>query len=332
MQRFFPTLDHLDLNNGEKEVVRRFKDNPQSRYFLPISDILRLHRYSDESIEMLIEGVSQNPRFTVARVILARELYQKGLMTEAWRVLEESPVSLLDNILAQKLRFKLAILLYQEATVKNILRNLQSQDVLDDEIYRLSEITETIGLEEARTQILKSFDEKNIKPVLGNKENFKHLPETKISPFPDIKNIPKNNETKNKPGGTFNPQQFDKSYHVVDLQEVFHPYGTLDQSGNEVSSNQPGTFELDTLTMADIYARQGFYHKARSIYQRLLDKSPTNEMLRSKLMDVIQLEKKSKGFITEGVNPGVAKNLMEAEAIDQKVRFLEGLMEKLNNL
>ena len=48
--------------------------------------------------------------FTIARVILARDLFAKGLVFEAKRVLEESPESLQENILAQKILFKIAII------------------------------------------------------------------------------------------------------------------------------------------------------------------------------------------------------------------------------
>src|SRR4051812_43320752 len=104
-------LTSLPLSLTEREVAKRFEADPLGRTFLPVADILRSHRLVDESLELLAQGVARHPGFAVARVVLARELLQKGAIVDAWQILEDSPVALRDNLLAQKLRFRLALLL-----------------------------------------------------------------------------------------------------------------------------------------------------------------------------------------------------------------------------
>jgi hypothetical protein len=65
----------LNLSKGEKAALERFDKDRRS--FLPVADILRNHERIDECIELLYEGVSEFPNFSVARVILARDLFHK---------------------------------------------------------------------------------------------------------------------------------------------------------------------------------------------------------------------------------------------------------------
>ncbi len=83
-----PLLKNLPLSRTEREVVKRYNSDPDGRTFLPIADILRSHKLPNESLEILVRGVERHPNFTVARVVLARELLQKGLIQDSWNILE----------------------------------------------------------------------------------------------------------------------------------------------------------------------------------------------------------------------------------------------------
>ena len=55
-------------------------------------------------------------------------------------------------------------------------------------------------------------------------------------------------------------------FHVVPLDEIFRPDGTNTLQGG----GGPEGVELDSTTLADIYARQGHFGKALAVYRRLL--------------------------------------------------------------
>lgn len=83
-------LRNLKLSRAEQAVLKRYEQDPEGRAFLPLADILRSHKKIDESLELLTQGVERHPGFSVARVVLARELLNKGMVLEAWHTLEDS--------------------------------------------------------------------------------------------------------------------------------------------------------------------------------------------------------------------------------------------------
>ena len=148
-----PLLANLPLSKSERDVARRFSAEPLGRSFLPVADILRAHRLVDESLELLTHGVERHPGFTVARVVLARELLAKGMIDTSWTLLEQAADSLRENVLAQKLRFKLALLLAHEADARASYQHLKLMQMLDPEVKRLGELLEVSGISEARQKL-----------------------------------------------------------------------------------------------------------------------------------------------------------------------------------
>ena len=58
-------IGQLPTSRSEREVLRRFEEDPSGRQFLPLSDILRNHKLIDESMELLAQGVQEHPGFSV---------------------------------------------------------------------------------------------------------------------------------------------------------------------------------------------------------------------------------------------------------------------------
>src|SRR5688500_1718293 len=133
-------LNKLNLSRAEQAAVKRFEQNPMGRSFLPVADILRSHRKIEESLELLAQGVERHPAFTVARVVLARELYAQGMLAPAWLTLEGTTQPLDENVLAQQLRFKLAILVGAEEIARDLAQHLLLHHMHDDESKALPEI------------------------------------------------------------------------------------------------------------------------------------------------------------------------------------------------
>lgn len=132
-----PILDALPLNRAEKKLVETFYQQPKSRLFLSVALVLRSHKHIDDAVELLSWGVTQQPDFVAARVQLAHELYLKGLMTPAWQTLSQSQTPLATNVLAQKLLFKLSLILGFESSARSIYQFIVHQDMLDAGISRL---------------------------------------------------------------------------------------------------------------------------------------------------------------------------------------------------
>src|SRR5690606_35484241 len=95
---------------------------------------------------------------------------------DGWRVLEDSPVSLRDNLLAQKLRFRLALLLRKDDVVQATYKHLKVFQMLDGDLSRLGDLMEISGLDKARARLIRDMRERGTDPVLPDEEAFS--PET----------------------------------------------------------------------------------------------------------------------------------------------------------
>ena len=95
-----PLLKKISLTPIEQSVFKRFEKSPAGRSFLPVAEILIKYEYVDEAIELLMQGVNRYPDYSVARVILSRELLKRGMAQEAWTNLEASSLPPHDNWLS----------------------------------------------------------------------------------------------------------------------------------------------------------------------------------------------------------------------------------------
>ena len=318
-----PLLANLPLSKSERDVVRRFSAEPHGRSFLPVADVLRAHRLVDESLELLTQGVERHPGFTVARVVLARELLAKGMIEPAWALLEQAPDSLRDNVLAQKLRFKLALLLANEVAARACFQHLKLMQMLDPEVKRLGELLEVTGLHEARQKLHQDL------LARGTELALPPLPAA-IPPSP----APAIGGAQARPAPTSLPQMpspeiLDEvaiaAFHVVPLDEIFRPEG--DQPGPP----KPGLggLELDSTTLAEIYARQGHYGKALEVYRRLLRVMPGSDLLRRKVAELAKLEREQRD-VDLTVDPSMVDRMESLEIIDRQIRFYNDLLTQLS--
>jgi tetratricopeptide (TPR) repeat protein len=86
--------------------------------------------------------------------------------------------------------------------------------------------------------------------------------------------------------------------------------------------------ELDSTTLADIYAKQGFYAKALAIYRRLLRMAPHNDLIRMKVSELARLDKEQRHEDLES-DPIIYERMEVVEIIDRQTRFLNGLLDSL---
>lgn len=316
----------LPLSRVELEVLRRFQEDPSGRQFLPLSDVLRNHKLVDESLELLTQGVQNHPGFAIARVVLARELFNRGLVMEAWEALENSQLPLSDNILAQKLRFKMAVLLGDESTARSAMQLLRIQQGVDPESRRLFDQLEIDGIQSVRDSFRADLQKKGVDL---------HLPGTALGQQSEK---PQAQKSQQSPEGVIRAkgQRFILEYeldpatrkqienfHVVPLSEVFVPDSAAMPAGG---SGQH--VELDSTTLAEIYAKQGVYSKALSIYRRLLRMAPHNDLIRLKVSEMARLEKEQRSDDL-AADPVVFERMEVTDLIDRQMRFMQGLLNKL---
>ncbi|MCX6118394.1 MAG: hypothetical protein NT027_12685 [Proteobacteria bacterium] len=320
-------LGHLPLSRTEQEIVARFASDTDGRGFLPVADIFRAHKLNEESVEILLEGVQSHPNFAVARVVLARELYNRGLLLDAWRLLNDSPVPLYDNVLAQKLLFKTAVAFGDESVATQTYEVLKQNQGLDGEIIKLFDLIVLQGMSSAREIWRNELSSKGIK--VG------HLPiELDQAPLVEPKKVKARSNAATS-ATTFNLElELDSAtkahiqqFHVVPLDEVFS--GENVGHSNLERGQSLNTIELDSTTLADIYVKQGYYSKALGIYRRLLKLAPHNDLVRMKVSEVAKLEREQRNLDVEE-DPVLFDKLEVVEIIDRQIRYFNHLLLKLS--
>ncbi|NDE13387.1 hypothetical protein EBZ80_00445 [bacterium] len=329
-------LASLELSRTEREVAKRFETDPDGRAFLPVADILRAHGHQNEAIEVLLQGVDRHPTFTVARVVLARELFAKGMVSEARRALEDSTSSLRDNILAQKLLFKIHVLLQDESSARAVHEHLKINRLLDGEIRRYGEVMELQGFVAARQRLLKDLVDAGIELQPGTLEPGAHggaggrpSRESLESSIKEARSA----SIKVIPDDELDVRDEDAiaGFHAVPLKDIFSPDDprAIKSAAPVGPRGIPGSgIELDSTTLADIYARQGHYSKALAIYRRLLRMAPQNELLRRKVAELQEQDRKQRDLDGD-VDLAVADRVETLEVIEAQIKFYQDLLTSL---
>jgi tetratricopeptide (TPR) repeat protein len=315
----------LPLSRVEQEVLRRFQEDPSGRQFLPLSDVLRNHKLVDESLELLIQGVHNHPAFAIARVVLARELFQRGQVMDAWEALEKSPLPLADNILAQKLRLKMAVLLGDESTARSAMQLLRVQQGVDPDSRRIFDQLEVDGVQAARDNFRSELQKKGIDLRLPRVAEIQDSPKTQPQQRPEALIQTKGQRFILEYELDPTTRKQIENFHVVPLSEVFVPDMEVAQG---VGAAQQ--VELDSTTLAEIYAKQGVYSKALAIYRRLLRMAPHNDLIRLKVSEMARLEKEQRNDDL-AADPVVFERMEVTDLIDRQMRFMQGLLSKLEH-
>lgn len=313
---WLPILQKLPLSRAEEAVVKRYASDPQGRAFLPISDILRQHKLIDESVEILVQGVERHPAFTVARVILARELFLKGLCEDAWMTLESCREPLHENVLAQRLRLKLAIILRQEADAHKCAAHLKAQRMLDEESSRLNEGLELMQFAAVREMLVKDLRHQGI-PILDE-----ILAPPAKPPSASQADTKPSNSPPDSPSANITERLL--GFHVLPLREVFAT--AWGPEGDVIGT--AGGVELDSITLAEIYEQQGHYQKALEVNRRLLRLMPSSEMLKRKVAEISRLKAEQRAQDL-AIDPEIVDKMTAVEDINQQISFLEAMLGRL---
>ena len=327
IDKWLALIEGERLSRSESSIVKKFSQDPNGKYFLQFSDVLKSHGKSNESLELLIEGVGRHPAFSVARVLLSKSLLERGLIDEAWQNLQESPVSLDGNKLAQKLKIKLSILLGYEDITRNLL--FEQKPSTDSEILSIKQDIVNLGYDTARVKliesldldkdfILKTFSPSKIQSNSKSKVTTHDSNQSSNIEDDDINFFPASEDKDSKDSSTFN------NFRVSNLSNAF-----TDSSDESLNQNFASS-SLSSMTLASIYSKQGHYGKALSIYRQLLIEKPHNKILLEKIEELSRLDQKQ--TVSDlGIDPEIADELERAKIIDYKISILNALMARLES-
>ncbi|MDE3268832.1 MAG: hypothetical protein OYH77_00940 [Pseudomonadota bacterium] len=289
-------LDNLPLTRNDRALVDKFIQDPDGRGFLSVAEILNEFNYTDESLELLQIGVAKHKRYTAARVVLAKSFFARGMIEEALDMIENSPVSLHLNIMAQKIKLKAMLILNNEKKFRQVLDHLISSNALDEECERLGQHYYIDGFAKARAGYIQDLSKRGIvvnysdMTVSDANVSYSHV----------------------KPA-------------IADLAVL--PVADIFSAGEQDRS--PAAVVLETETMAQVYEDQGQYSSALQVYSRLAKKHPTNSFYQQKIVETIQLLKKTSNpeYL---VNFGVVAKVEQYDRINFKMEVCRRFLQRLS--
>ncbi len=291
---YLTILDDFPLLKSDRLLLERFRREPEGRGFLSVAELLKACNFPTESLELLQSGVAAHPRFSAARVVLAKEFFQRGMICEALSIIEESPVNLKANIMAQKIKLKALLLLQREQEFCAVLDSLSIERALDDECEWIAQLFHRDGF--AKTASIFSAR------LIAN-----GVPVNITPPSPPPPTTPAQ------------LQQETSNYWIMPVDEIFF---TSD------SGSKGTVVDLETKALAQVYEDQGNHAKALQIYRQLLAKLPHNEFLRHKAIELAQLAKKPKRHHL-ALDAATINRIEQLDQIDLKLRKCRTFLQKL---
>lgn len=308
-------LRSVSLSNAEKEILSRFEKNSTGRGFLPVSDILYINGFTDEAIELLLDGTTRYPTYIVAKVVLARYQYEKGLFNSAWEVLTSDLRAFSENILAQNILFRLSVILKSESEARKILRHIHSHRLNDSDINALEKQLEDEGFQRLRRFLLSGYNLKKIE--LGDSGDSGNANKTDFSSLAYDESAPALQRKLDTDYSSFG------SFHAVPLGEIFSPAESVDEA------TDLNGIELDSTTLAEIFEKQHHYGRALEIYKRLQKVSPNHDLVKRKILELSRKIREQEGQGL-GLDHSVVDDMESVRNINKKIGFLEGILERLN--
>jgi len=248
-----------------------------SRQFARLADTYREKGELDKAIGVLEKGLEDNPDYITARIILAACFTDQGHLQKAQeeyeRVLELDPFHaqamkklaklLLDMNKPEEARQFMVNYLEEVPDDENVRKLLTSLDDRDSSVKEIST--------EEMTTIVEGDDiSEDTESAVRNETT-----EEREAADPEDQDV-KNQE--NYPDGIKN--------ETLPVQEA------ASQEAETVKEDEPAKQEpissdedelIATMTLAEIYASQGFIEKAIQIYQKILAKEPSNEIARKRI-------------------------------------------------
>jgi tetratricopeptide (TPR) repeat protein len=238
------------------ELFERYRQAPGSYVFVPLADACRKMGRIEEALEICENGIRRHPGYPSGHVVKGKCLYDRGDRDAARGTFETVLVLDEDNLVALKY---LGMIEADEGHLETAARHLQqilSLDPENKEIKSILHLVEEQEQIERSGEVLSADDMDVIEEILG---------ETASEPSED-------------------PIRRDELETAVSLEPNPRAGGGDAKAGSDEIETSD---ELASVTLADIFASQGYTSKAEKIYRELLRKEPGNDVVRTRLRELL---------------------------------------------
>ncbi len=252
------TREELEVHELD-ELFERYRQAPDSYAFVPLADACRKMGRVDEALDICDDGVRRHPSYPSGHVVKGKCLYDRGDRGAARGTFERVLALDEDNLVALKY---LGMIEADEGRLDAAQKHLQRILSLDPEN---KEIKTILHLVEEQEQIERSGEA----PSPSDEDEMDVIEEIlgDAAPAPAEDALP--HEEPEPPA----PAEPDPVSGGNDVKAASDEIETSD--------------ELASVTLADIFASQGYTSKAEKIYRELLRKQPANDVVRARLRELV---------------------------------------------
>lgn len=325
---WFEKLKNQQLSRQDRQTVRRFLSEPKSRLFLSVAELLKAYDQTADCVALLEYGVKGHPSYGAARVILAREYFEQGRFNDAFEMINGSPVALQQNRLAQKILFKTAMILGFFPEADGALTRMKTLDSKDEETAQAADLIDLHGHAFLRSQLMDRHQPAARADPLA-------MPLVSTPPLPGLPRVadPRIPPRPPRDSGARTEDLLRKidlgefsRYKIAKLADIFS--GEVQLEGSSQAEHKDLTLELDSTTLADIFAAQGHYRRALGIYRRLLRLVPANAHVRNRVRELSKLLEDQKAQDYE-IDPDTIEKMEQIDGIDRRMQILQEWLDAL---
>lgn len=166
MGRNFSTLfsQLSGLTTHERELIAQFESDPKATTCVASSDLLRKRGFLDESIILLEDTVKRFPNYIAARVTLGKDYFARGMFSEAQREIEFALSHTFENLMAQRLQLKLALLRHDAEKARQAVDVLRTLTPMDEFTRAAKEYVDLGDFTSARNIVLAELRRLGVPP------------------------------------------------------------------------------------------------------------------------------------------------------------------------
>jgi tetratricopeptide (TPR) repeat protein len=251
-------------NNELESLFQRYEKTPDGHVFAPLADACRKAGMLEEAIEICEKGVSKHPRYASGFVVRGKCYYDIGNADQAEASFEKVLELDVNNLVALKF---MGMILAERGLATEARARFEHILALDPDNKEIAEKLGDLGEDASHESFVEDLAE-----VLGADET----PEALV-----IEDSATDDVGEDEP---------------IELRAVDDE--TFAGAKISLGDTEPTPDALATLTLAEIYASQGYRRKAIKIYKELLETEPENEFVRAKLEELGKARKSEAETVT----------------------------------
>ena len=292
--------------------IKKYEDtlaaDPTSYCFAPLAELYRRIGLLDDALAVAVKGSERHPEYVGGHLALGRVYFDKGMMADARRAMEQVIKFTPDNLLAQRILGQIYVEIGETTLARNAFETILAANPDDAEcqimlesLQRTSELSQQPFADELDTvwNVALSTDGQGVETSEYEDDDYE-IELTDVIEDEELPGILMSDME--------NTQRF----------EATHGASTV------VAGSEEAAVGIRTATLAELYVSQGYQDRAIEIYQELVAEEPQNAAYISRLTELGGGQSPSVGFGETIAQPWGVPN--------QKKSAIAGLEELLENI